>query len=73
MIDIEKALEAVEKLRRVEPTSELERAVVDSFINSHLIAIHTQEHQKCINVIMGYEAEMYHNCLDELNQKLGKM
>ena len=73
MIDIEKTLQAVAKLRRIEPTSELERAVINSLMNSHLIAIHTQEQQKCINVIMEYDAEMYHNCLEELNRKLGKM
>lgn len=68
-----KILETVAKLKRVVPTSDLEKAIIKNLINSHLITIYDREKEESLNVILGYEPEMYHNCLEELNKKIGKM
>lgn len=73
MIDIYKTLEAVAKLKRIEPDSELEKAVIDSIINSHMVAIYQSKLTEANNKIMGYDVMEYYAMRDILEQKLGKM
>lgn len=73
MIDTYKTLEAVAKLKRIEPDSELEKAVVDSIINSLMVAIYQSKLTEANNKIMAYDVMEYYEIRDGLEQKLGKM
>lgn len=73
MIDIDKTLKAVAKLKRIEPFSELEKAVIDSIIDSHMVAIYQSKLTEANNKILAYDVMEYYAMRDSLEQKLGKM
>lgn len=73
MIDIDKTLKVVAKLKRIEPDSELEKAIIDNIINSHMIAIYQSKLTEANNKIMNYDIMEYYTMRDCLEQKLGKM
>lgn len=73
MIDIDKTLKVVAKLKRIEPDSELEKAVIDNIINSHMVAIYQSKLTEANNKIMNYDIMEYYTMCDYLEQKLGKI
>lgn len=73
MIDIDKTLKVVAKLKRIEPDSELEKAVIDNIINSHMVAIYQSKLTEANNKIMNYDIMEYYTMCDCLEQKLGKI
>lgn len=73
MINIAKTLEVVAKLKRIESESELEKAVIDSIINSHMVAIYQSKLTESNIKIMNYDIMEYYTMRDCLEQKLGKM
>ncbi len=73
MIDIDKILKSVAKLKRIEPESELEKAVIDSIINSYMNTIHQAKLTDANNKIKNYDITEYYKMKDTLEQKLGEM
>lgn len=73
MINIDKTLEVVAKLKRIEPESELEKAVIDSVINAHMVAIYQSKLTESNIKIKSYDITQYHKMKEFLEQKLGKM
>lgn len=70
MVDIDKMLKSVEKLKRIEPETALEKVVIDNIINSHMADIHKARANEAQNKILGYPISEYHNTLNHLEQKL---
>lgn len=73
MIDKNKTLKTVAKLRRIEWHSELERAVINNLIALHLIAIYEQERKENLIKIKSYTTEEYYEVLENLENKMKKM
>ena len=73
MIEIDKILKSVAKLKRIEPESELEKAVIDSIINSHMVAIYQAKLTDANNKIKNYDITEYYEIKDSLEHKLGEM
>ena len=73
MIEIDKILKSVAKLKRIEPESELEKAVIDSIINSHMVTIYQAKLTDANNKIKNYDITEYYKMKDSLEQKLGEM
>lgn len=73
MIDKNKTLKTVAKLRRIEWKNELERAVINNLINSHLIAIYEQESRENLIKIMNYTSEEYYEVLENIENKMKEM
>ena len=70
MLDIDKILKSVAKLKRIEPESELEKAVIDSIINSHMVTIYQAKITDANNKIKNYDITEYYEMKDSLEQKL---
>ena len=73
MLDIDKILKSVAKLKRIEPESELEKAVIDSIINSRMVAIYQAKITDANNKIKSYDITEYYEIKDSLEHKLGEM
>ena len=73
MINIDKTLEAVAKLKRIEPETELEKAVIDNIINSHMVTVYQSKLTESNIKIKSYDAMDYHKMKESLEQKLGEM
>ena len=73
MLNLDKTLNTVAKLKRIEPESELEKVVIDRIINSHMVVIHQSKLTDANNKLMNYGVMEYYKMNDYLEEKLGKM
>ena len=73
MKDFTNIYQIISKLRKIEPCSKLEEAVIKNTIYSHLITIHNEKLKESECEIMNYTSEEFSEVMQELNDKIGKM
>lgn len=73
MKDFTGIYEIIKKLRKIEPSSELEEAVIKNIIQTHLYNIHADKLKETNYEILKYDVKEVSKIKHDLNNKLGEV